>query len=101
METVFQICLSNTIVSLAVAAAAVVAGAVGRRPALAHGLWVLVLIKLVTPPLMRIPLAPAPLPKAARPLLAQPVVDRAELSARLREGHPRGGGPDRGPRVSS
>jgi beta-lactamase regulating signal transducer with metallopeptidase domain len=33
-----------------------------RRPAVAHGLWLLVLLKLLTPPLLRLPLWPAAAP---------------------------------------
>src|SRR6266536_2620515 len=35
-----------------------------RRPAVAHVLWVLVLVKLVTPPLVNVPLGPPPGPAA-------------------------------------
>ena len=87
METVFQICLSNTIVALALAAGAVVAGAVGRRPALVHGLWVLVLIKLVTPPLVRLPLSNSPVVAPSRPARVQTVVDPAAPTSAPRERH--------------
>src|SRR5262249_26459444 len=36
-----------------------------RRPALAHSLWVLVLLKLLTPPLVHVPLPWPPAPEAA------------------------------------
>ena len=58
METIFQICLSNSLVALALAALAAGAAARKCRPAFVHALWVLVLIKLVTPPLLRVPLSP-------------------------------------------
>jgi len=35
-----------------------------RRPALAHVLWILVLVKLITPPLLNLPLAGSPGPLA-------------------------------------
>jgi probable HAF family extracellular repeat protein len=60
VETIFQICLSNTIGALFVAAAAILAGALGRRPAVVHCLWVLVLVKLLAPPLFPVPLWSAP-----------------------------------------
>src|SRR5260370_21219788 len=40
----------------AVAVVAVIAGRIFRRPALTHGLWLLVLIKLITPPLLFVPM---------------------------------------------
>ncbi len=57
METLLGIGLSNAL------AAAVLAMPVAlfarllrsRRPALAHGLWLLVLLKLITPPLFTVP----------------------------------------------
>ena len=44
--------LSNVIVASLLAIFAMIVGWRLRRPAMAHGLWVLVLIKLVTPPLV-------------------------------------------------
>ncbi len=52
MDTVFRIVLSNMAVSLLLSLAAAAAGFRGRRPALAHVLWILVLVKLITPPLV-------------------------------------------------
>ena len=49
METLFQICLSNAMVAGTWAAGAAAAGAAARWLAPVHGLWVLVLVKLVTP----------------------------------------------------
>lgn len=54
MEQLLAILLGNTVVALAIAAAALLAMLV-RRPALAHVLWLLVLVKLVTPPVVRVP----------------------------------------------
>jgi probable HAF family extracellular repeat protein len=56
VEAIFQVCLSNTVVALGLAALAMAARAARLRPALVHGLWVLVLVKLVTPPLARVPM---------------------------------------------
>jgi beta-lactamase regulating signal transducer with metallopeptidase domain len=44
--------LSNALVAVVLALVAVVVGRTFRRPALTHGLWLLVLLKLVTPPLV-------------------------------------------------
>jgi beta-lactamase regulating signal transducer with metallopeptidase domain len=54
---VLEIALSNAAVSAVLAVVALAAGSMcRRRPALVHGLWLLVLLKLLTPPLVRIPL---------------------------------------------
>jgi beta-lactamase regulating signal transducer with metallopeptidase domain len=57
VETLLHVGLSNALAASALALVAVAVGSVSRRPALAHGLWLLVLLKLVTPPLVpvRIP----------------------------------------------
>src|SRR5207247_1390399 len=68
---------------------ALVALAVGRysrRPALVHCLWVLVLIKLITPPLVSLPvplLGPAPTPRIEFP--TTPVVAGSRPVAQLSE----------------
>ncbi len=68
MDDLLQIALSNAVVATGLAVAAALAGRLGRRPALAHGLWLLVLVKLLTPPLLEIPVAwpqSAPRPEVA------------------------------------
>jgi beta-lactamase regulating signal transducer with metallopeptidase domain len=73
MENLLHLGLSNavgTVVLALVAAAA--AFVIRRRPALIHGLWLLVLLKLFTPPLVRLP-SPWPAPEApAEPVAAAP-----------------------------
>ena len=56
MAHLLQIGLSNAIVSGVLALLAVGASRLCRRPALAHALWVLVLLKLITPPVHIIPI---------------------------------------------
>ena len=51
-----QIGLSNACIALALAIVALVVEATVKRPQLAHLLWLLVFIKLVTPPLVSIPI---------------------------------------------
>lgn len=66
MESLVQIGLSNAVVALVLAALAAVVGATVRKPALTHTLWLLVLLKLVTPPLVVVPVgwsAPAKVPE--------------------------------------
>jgi beta-lactamase regulating signal transducer with metallopeptidase domain len=55
MEPLVQIGLSNAVVALLLAVVAALVGALARKPALTHTLWLLVLLKLVTPPLVRVP----------------------------------------------
>ncbi len=57
MSTLVEFALSNLLMAAALAVPAALAGWWGRRPALTHGLWLLVLLKLVTPPLCRVPIA--------------------------------------------
>lgn len=47
--------LGNLLVAALLAMAAAVAGRWGRRPAVTHALWLLVLVKLVTPPVVQVP----------------------------------------------
>src|SRR6516225_11506259 len=51
MGTLLEIGLSNAIMAVVLAVPAAAVGLIWRRPALAHCLWLLVLFKLVTPPL--------------------------------------------------
>jgi len=55
-----QIGLSNACFSLGLAVVAVVVGATTKRPHLTHLLWVLVFVKLVTPPIVTIPVLTVP-----------------------------------------
>ncbi len=68
MDTLLHLGLSNagTAAVLAVAVAAV--ARVCRRPAVLHSLWLLVLLKLLTPPFLAVPLPwPSPLEPTAAP----------------------------------
>ena len=56
----FQMGLSNACFSLALAIVAMVVGAKARRPHLAHLLWLLVFIKLLTPPIVTVPIVTIP-----------------------------------------
>src|SRR5438067_2512125 len=70
MGPLLQVGLSNCVMALALAAVAASAGRWCRRPAVAHGLWLLVLLKLVTPPLVPVPV-PWPEPEEpATPITA-------------------------------
>ena len=59
-DLLFQIGLSNACMSLALSIVAMVVGAKTRRPHLAHMLWLLVFVKLVTPPVVTLPIVTIP-----------------------------------------
>src|SRR3954471_4880261 len=68
MEALVHAMLSNAVAAagLALIPAVLSLTRAGRSPALIHGLWLLVLLKLVTPPLVTIPLdLPGSTPPAA------------------------------------
>src|SRR5205807_7460811 len=62
--------LGNAVMAAAMALVAALAGRVSRRPAVVHGLWLLVLIKLVTPSFLPVSIQKLLLPgeKADQPL---------------------------------
>ena len=61
MEAILRITLSNTLLAAVLALAAMAVSRIFRRPALSHALWLIVLLKLITPPLWNValPLMPA------------------------------------------
>src|SRR5271165_1990488 len=66
MESLVNALLSNALVATGLALAPLVLSRFGRSPALVHSLWLIVLLKLVTPPFVQVPLAisSAPAPSA-------------------------------------
>jgi beta-lactamase regulating signal transducer with metallopeptidase domain len=82
MSTLLEIGLSNALVAVLLALVAAAASRFIRRPALTHCLWLLVLIKLITPPLVYVPLpewrteAAADLAKDVKPPLEAPAAER-------------------------
>jgi beta-lactamase regulating signal transducer with metallopeptidase domain len=91
MHALLEVGLSNAVAATLLAVVAAAGSRICRRPAVVHGLWLLVLVKLLTPPLVRIPVpwqagAPAPpaLTQADTLPSAQPMAfDRAALIAQL------------------
>src|SRR5208283_4719543 len=92
MESLVNALLSNALVATGLALAPLVVSRFGRSPALVHSLWLVVLLKLVTPPLVQVPLAISSTAPQVRPpgtadvssgltLAARP--DRQEVPARL------------------
>jgi beta-lactamase regulating signal transducer with metallopeptidase domain len=57
VDDLLSIAVSNAVAATVLALFAVAVSAVYRRPALMHGLWLLVLLKLVTPPLLVLPIS--------------------------------------------
>src|SRR5213080_3539351 len=60
MATFLHVALANLAVATVLAILAVLAGRFSRRPALVHSLWLLVLLKLITPPLVPLRIIPWP-----------------------------------------
>jgi WD40 repeat protein/beta-lactamase regulating signal transducer with metallopeptidase domain len=73
---IFEAVLGNLAVAAALAAVALAAGRWLNRPAVAHVLWLLVLVKLLTPPLVTIPVQclPARTESVAAPPTASPTL---------------------------
>ncbi|MBV8488349.1 MAG: hypothetical protein JO161_08720, partial [Planctomycetaceae bacterium] len=57
MESLVHIMLSNALVATALAIVPLVVRRLVHSPALEHTLWLLVLLKLITPPVFPIPVA--------------------------------------------
>ncbi|HYT88007.1 MAG TPA: M56 family metallopeptidase, partial [Gemmataceae bacterium] len=74
MSALLQVGLSNCVMALALAVVAASVGRWCRRPAVTHGLWLLVLLKLITPPLVFVPVSwPEPDAPAAPVVALAPV----------------------------
>ncbi len=59
MEGFLSLGLANAVTAAVLAPVAAVVGRASRRPALAHALWLIVVLKLITPPLVGVPVVPA------------------------------------------
>ena len=60
MSLLLEIALSNAVVATLLALLVVLVSRFCRRPALIHGLWLVVLLKLVTPPVIPVPVGILP-----------------------------------------
>lgn len=58
IDLLFHITLNNASISLVLAIAALITGITLKRPAITHLLWLLVFVKLLTPPVVMIPAIP-------------------------------------------
>src|SRR5260370_26607813 len=66
MDMLLRVGLGNAVLATGLALVAWAAGRLARRPALAHALWLLVLLKLITPPLLTVPISwPSIMPTAS------------------------------------
>lgn len=73
MESILYLGLSNALLASLLALLAAAVGKLANRPALTHGLWLLVLLKLVTPSFIHLPVAWLPVETArAAPVDAPP-----------------------------
>src|SRR6266540_5408497 len=73
MDTLLDAALNNAVLAAALALPVACAARFCRRPALAHVLWLLVLLKLLTPPLVELPVPwPGEAPPEAVPAAAPP-----------------------------
>lgn len=72
MSTLVALGLANAVCAAFLAVPAYLVSRYGRRPALAHALWLLVLLKLITPPVVRPGLAWLPAAREASPVRALP-----------------------------
>ena len=77
MESLVHILLSNALAATVIAVVAAAVGRICRRPALTHSLWLVVMLKLVTPPLVPVSL---PVANVISPVEgASPVVSRVDF----------------------
>src|SRR5947209_10663442 len=79
MYTLLAIGLTNAVCAAVLAVPAYLAGRKGRT-ALAHALWLLVLIKLVTPPFFHLPLPWLPAQESAQTAKAGPAAQPEQTS---------------------
>jgi beta-lactamase regulating signal transducer with metallopeptidase domain len=79
MESLVHTMLSNALAVIVLAAVVATVSRFCRRPALIHGLWLVVLIKLVTPPFISVPL---PLPRSGLALEHAAAVEPPTVLAR-------------------
>src|SRR5262245_16986839 len=68
--------LSNAVLAAVLAVVALCVSRTLRQPAVCHALWVLVLVKLITPPLWQIPVGFA---EPTAPRLAEPAKEEEEV----------------------
>jgi beta-lactamase regulating signal transducer with metallopeptidase domain len=91
MDLFLRAGLGNAVAATLLALAAAAVARLARRPALAHGLWLLVLLKLLTPPLWQVPVPwpeGGPPPAAAESPPALPADTTTAAAAPAAPGEP-------------
>jgi beta-lactamase regulating signal transducer with metallopeptidase domain len=83
MNTLLRIGLENAVAAVPLAAIAFVASLICRRPAVRHGLWLLVLVKFIAPPLVAVPVPwmSDEAPVAVSPAAPEPALAVADVEA--------------------
>src|SRR4051812_48188369 len=76
MDTALQVGLTNIAVAAVITLLAAGASLIRSRPALAHALWLLVILKLLTPPLWGVHVD-SRWARALQPTLEQPAVEQS------------------------
>jgi beta-lactamase regulating signal transducer with metallopeptidase domain len=85
MASLLEIGLANAVCAALLALFALAVGRVCRRPALLHGLWLLVLVKLVTPPLFSLPLRVLPAEENAAPPAREERAEKPQAAPAVEE----------------
>jgi bla regulator protein BlaR1 len=89
MQTMLEIGFANAVMAFALALVAAGIGLFSPRPAIRHTVWLLVLLKLVTPPVFSIPIScPAVFEEEVRPPPTEVVQDQDEESLALLNAEP-------------
>lgn len=95
MSAIIELVLANSVVAGGLALVALIVSRWSKNPTLAHGLWALVILKLITPPLWNWPVAQVPVwaesklesvavqPASATPTVAAQSIPRNERDGRL------------------
>jgi beta-lactamase regulating signal transducer with metallopeptidase domain len=85
VDVFLHVVVSNAVVAAGLAVVALAVGLIWRRPALTHALWLLVLLKLLTPPLFPVQLAWLPSLAAVPPVGNEETAQPSEAPAVLEE----------------
>ena len=95
METLLRAGLSNAVAAsvMAILVVTVLSRPLARRPAILHGLWLLVLIKLLTPPIYEVPI-PWPLSIATPSTASLSQVQLIQIQPEVASGERDGSLPD-------
>jgi beta-lactamase regulating signal transducer with metallopeptidase domain len=99
-DLLFQMSFNNVCISFALAITASIVGITFKRPIITHLLWLLVFVKLLTPPIITVPAIPIPWMSEATPAISSKIneqhdfqpanvsgsMSKASLSTEMRSG---------------